>query len=323
MDKKAPKKNNKNVPHPSKQNNLEMQPKITPQNKARPITGIKPNQRPKINLSKKSNTPKKISVINLNEEVSIKESKKSKDNIHSKKINPKENVKKLKNVNSNNINNNINKKNNEIKDLNIIDQTSNLTSIYNALTFINLKLDSTFSSQKEEAERTLNDKYNEAIELKEKNFKLFQQINSMSNIIEIDDYFLNNYSKIMEVYPKVSNVVENMNDIVSNINYGLDRMYLVDDLLCDENILEKNIAQIKCDLEVMNINIEKKMDEINLNKKKYDELYNELMKNDEEIKNIESKLDIYKQNVLTNNIDVIYEKLSEKNKRLLNDILND
>lgn len=321
MDKKAPKKNNKIVPYQAKQNNLEMQHKMTTQNKVRPITGIKHNQRSKLNLVKKSNTPKKISVINLNEEVSIKESKKSKDNIHNKKINSKENVKKMKNLNLNN--NNINKNNNENKNLSIIDQMANLTSIYNALTFINLKLDSTFSSQKEEAERILNEKYNEAIELKEKNFKLFQQINSMSNIIDIDDYFLNNYSKIMEVYPKLSNVVENMNDIVSNINYGLDRMYLVDDLLCDENILEKNIAQIKSDFEVMNKNIEKKIDEIDLNKKKYEELYNKLMKNDEEIKNIESKMDVYKQNVLTNNIDVIYQKLSEKNKRLLNEILND
>ena len=175
-----PKKNNKIVPYPAKQNNLEMQHKITTQNKVRPITGIKHNQRSKLNLVKKSNTPKKISVINLNEEVSIKESKKSKDNIPNKKINSKENVKKMKNLNLDN--NNINKNNNENKNLSIIDQMANLTSIYNALTFINLKLDSTFSSQKEEAERILNEKYNEAIELKEKNFKLFQQINSMSNI---------------------------------------------------------------------------------------------------------------------------------------------
>ena len=145
----------------------------------------------------------------------------------------------------------------------------------------------------------------------------------MSNIIDIDDYLLNNYSKIMEVYPKVSNVAENMNDIVSNINYSIDRIYLVDDLLCDENILEKNLKQIKNDFEIMNQNIEKKMDEINDNKKKYEELYNRLINNDEEIKSIENKLDVYKQDVLTNNIDVIYEKLSEKNKKLLNDILND
>ena len=114
-----------------------------------------------------------------------------------------------------------------------------------------------------------------------------------------------------------------MNDIVSNVNYGIDRMYLVDDLLCDENILQKNIIQTKNDFEIMNNNIEKKMDEINENKKKYEELYNKLIQYETQIKNIENKLDSFKQNVLTNNIDIIYEKLSEKNKKLLNQILND
>ena len=100
-------------------------------------------------------------------------------------------------------------------------------------------------------------------------------------------------------------------------------MYIVDDLLCDENILEKNIIQTKNDFEIMNNNIEKKMDEINENKKKYEDLYNKLKEYETQIKNIENKLDSFKQNVLTNNIDIIYEKLSEKNKKLLNQILND
>ena len=322
MDKKAPKKIHNNIHNQQIKNNFEQSDKIVQQKKERPITGIRPVQKKKINLNKKPGTPKKISVVNLNDEISLKETKKPKVNIINKKNNPKENIKKIKNNNSK-INNNINKENSEPKNLNIMEQLTNLTSLYNALSLINLKLDSTFSSQKEEAERSLNNKYTEAIELKEKNFKLFQQINSMSNIIDIDDYLINNYSKIVEVYPKVSNVVENMNDIVSNINYSIDRMYLVDDLLCDGNILEKNIAQIKNDFEIMNKNIEKKIEEINSNKKKYEELYNKLMNNDKEIKNIENKLDIYKHNVLTNNIDDIYQKLLEKNKNLLDNILND
>lgn len=323
MDKKAPKKVSKNIPHQQKQNNESKFQKNSSKNEVRPSTGFKQINKPNIILSKKSNTPKKISIININEEISVKDPKKPKDNNIHRKIALKEKSKKPVNINSNNKNNNIKQKNAEPKNLSNLEQIANLTSLYNALTFINLKIDSTFSSQKEEAERTLNNKYTEAIELKEKNFKIFQQINSMSNIIDIDDYFLNNYTKIMEIYPKVSNVVENMNDIVSNINYSIDRMYLVDDLLCDENILEKNIVQVKNDLQVMNKNIEKKMDEIDENRKKYEELYNKLMNNDKEIKEIENKLDIYKQNVLTNNIDVIYQKLTEKNKKLLSDILND
>ena len=145
----------------------------------------------------------------------------------------------------------------------------------------------------------------------------------MSNIIDIDDYFLNYYSKIMEIYPKVSNIVENMNDFVSNINYSIDRIYLVDDLLCDENILEKNIIATKEELEIMNKNLENKKDEIYGNKKKYEEKYNRLKNQEKDIEDIENKLDIFKQNVLVNNIDSIYIKLVDKNKKILNDILND
>ena len=322
MDKKAPKKINKNIPHQQNQTNQSKFHKTLNKNDVRPITSVKPINKQNIPLSKKSNTPKKISVINLNEELSSKESKNINDKNKRKRSGVKEKIK-VNDLKLSKNKNNITQSQTVEKNLNIIDQLSNLTSLYNALEFINIKLDSTFSTQKEEAEQTLNNKYKEAIELKEKNFNLYQQINSMSNIIDIDDYFLNNYQKIIDIYPKVSNVVENMNDIVSNVNYSIDRMYLVDDLLCDENILEKNIIQTKNDFEIMNNNIEKKMDEINENKKKYEELYNKLKEYETQIKNIENKLDSFKQNVLTNNIDVIYEKLSEKNKKLLNQILND
>ena len=322
MEKKAPKKTNKNIPH---EKNQKIEPKfhkILDKNNARPITSTKPISRQNISLLKKSNTPKKLSIINLNEEVSVKESQ----NTNIKNSMKKSSLREKNKFNDTNIKknkNNISQSQTVEKNINIIDQLSNLTSIYNALEFINIKLDLTFSSQKEEAEQTLNNKYKEAIELKEKNFNLYQQINSMSNIIDIDDYFLNYYQKIIDIYPKISNVVENMNDIVSNVNYSIDRMYLVDDLLCDENNLQNNIIQTKNDFEIMNNNIEKKIGEINENKKKYEELYNKLIEYEKQIKNIENKLDTFKQNVLTNNIDVLYQKLSEKNKKLLNQILND
>ena len=322
MEKKAPKKTNKNIPHEKNQKIDRKFHKILDKNNARPITSTKPISRQNISLLKKSNTPKKLSIINLNEELSVKESQ----NTNIKNSMKKSSLREKNKFNDTNIKknkNNISQSQTVEKNINIIEQLSNLTSLYNALEFINLKLDSTFSSQKEEAEQTLNNKYKEAIELKEKNFNLYQQINSMSNIIDIDDYFLNYYQKIIDIYPKVSNVVENMNDIVSNVNYSIDRMYLVDDLLCDENNLQNNIIQTKNDFEIMNKNIEKKIGEINENKKKYEELYNKLIEYEKHIKNIENKLDTFKQNVLTNNIDVLYQKLSEKNKKLLNQILND
>ena len=316
MDKRINKKEIKNIPNKQNQNISHKLPKKNTQNSLRPSSKTKQVNKNPINPAKKSNTPKKIAIKNLNEcVIPQKESKES----NVKHI-QKKNIKKENNSNNNNINNN---NQTSSKNLNIIDQISNLTSLYNALSFINNKLDSTFSSQKKEAEQSLYNKYSEAIELKEKNFKIFQQINSMTNIIDIDDFFMNNYTKMMAVYPKASNVVENMNDIVSNINYSVDRMYLVDDLLCDENILQQNIIQIKNDFEIMNNNIEKKINEINDNKGKYDELYNKLNYNEEETKKIENKLGSFKQNVLTSNIEIIHQILSAQNQKLLNNILNE
>jgi len=317
MEKKIIKKENKNISNKQNQYNLNEFTKKNTHN-LRPSSNTKQMNKISANNQKKPNTPKKCAIKNLNDcAIPQKEFKDQNEKHIPKKVIKKQNNKKEINNNINNINQS------PPKGINLIDQLSNLTSLYNALSFINSKLDLTFSSQRNEAENSLHNKYSEAIELKEKNFKIFQQINSMTNIIDIDDYFINNYSKMMAIYPKVSNVVENMNDIVSNINYSVDRMYLVDDLLCDENVLQNNIIQIKNDFEIMNKNIEKKIEEINCNKGKYDELYNKLNYNDEEIKKIENKLGSFKQNVLTSNIDIIYQTLLNKNQKLLNDILND
>ena len=321
--KKITKKDSKPIPNKQNQNKSKQMPKKNTQNTLRPSSKTKANPTITINNIKKSNTPKKILIKNLNEcAIPQKEQKIVKEQ------NEKQISKKLikKEINKKTLHNN-NDSNNSFqifnKNLSLIDQISNLTSLYNALSFINYKIDSNFSSQKKEAEHSLYNKYSEGIELKEKNFKLFQQINSMTNIIDIDDYFINNYSNMMDVYPKISNVEENMNDFVSNINYSIDRMFLIDDLLCDENILQKNIIQIKNDFEIMNNNLEKKIEEINGNKNKYNELYNKLNIYEEEIKKIENKLGKFKQNVLTNNIEIIHKILSDKNKKLLNEILNE
>ena len=322
--KKINKKDNKPIPNKKNQNNNNNKmPKKNTQNNLRPSSKTKETTKINSNNIKKSNTPKKIAIKNLNEcAIPQKEPKINKEK-NEKQI-PKKIIKKeihKKDMHNNSDSNNSFQSSN--KNLNIIEQISNLTSLYNALSFINNKIDSNFSFQRKEAEHSLYDKYSEGIELKEKNFKLFQQINSMTNIIDIDDYFVNNYSKMMGVYPKISNVIENMNDIVSNINYSVDRMFLIDDLLCDENILQQNIINIKNNFEIMNNNLEKKIEEINGTKNKYNELYNKLNTYEEEIKKIENKLGTFKQNVLINNIEIIYKILSDKNKNLLEEILNE
>ena len=317
MENKINKKDNKNIKKDAVVNNNTSQKKKLQTNIRPQSSKINSKNKLNINNSKKTNIQKQANIHDLNEVFKVE----PKNQIQNKISTKKEINKNI--INKNNINKSKESQSKTPKNLSTIDEMENLTSLHNALLFLSLKLDSTFLSQKNEVEQELYNKYNEAINLKEKNFKLYQQINSMTNIIGIDNYFINNYNKIMEVFPKISNVVENMNDIVSNINYGLDRIYLIDDLLCDENLLQKNIIQIQKDFAQLNNNLEKKIDEINANKLKYEEIISKINSNDEKLKKIENKLGDYKHNVLTNNIDVIYQKLSEKNKKLLDNILND
>ncbi len=219
-----------------------------------------------------------------------------------------------------NINNQQNKKNQTTI---LKEQINDLISIYNAMEYFSQGIDITFNNQRNYAENILNSKYLQNLKLKEANYKLFQQMNSMENITNIDDYFIQNYEKIVDVCPKINNVIENMNDFCSNINYSLDRLYLNGNISCDENILKKNINETAKNIEIMNNKLkEKKMilDEMKVN---YSNLYSNIIKNDIIFKEVENKVKDYKNIFLGNNIESINQQLKIKNKALLYSILND
>ena len=202
-------------------------------------------------------------------------------------------------------------------------EIENLTSIYNALEFINENLDKTFTIQRTAAEKSLNDKTLLNLKLKEENFKLFSKLNSMNNITNIDEYFLNTYDNMMTIGPKVNNIIENMNDFVSNINYGLDRLYLNGNITCDENILRKVISTTSNDINEMVTSLKPKTEQINQMKDHYTELYNLLLTHKEKYNEISKLITSYKTNFLCDNIDKITQELSNENKLLLNSIIND
>jgi hypothetical protein len=219
-----------------------------------------------------------------------------------------------------NINNQQNKKNQTSI---LKEQINDLISIYNAMEYLSQGIDITFNNQRNYAENILNAKYLKNLKLKESNYKRFQQINSMENISNIDDYFLQNYDKIIEVCPKINNVIENMNDFCSNINYSLDRLYLHGNISCDENQLKKNINETIKDIDIMNNKLKDKKNILNEMKVNYSNLYSNIIKNDILFKEVENKEKDYKNNFLGNNIESINQQLKIKNKNLLSSILND
>ena len=205
--------------------------------------------------------------------------------------------------------------------LSLKEQIDNLTSIYNALLYIDYNLDKTFRTQRNSAEVSLNEKIISNLKLKEENFKLFSKLNNMNDISNIDEYFLNSYEKMMSNAPKVNNIIENMNDFISNINYGLDRLYLNGTIACDTSQLRKSITTTVYDIDFMHSSLIVKKEELNTMKDNYSSLLGMISKHKEQYDTVERMISAYKTNFLCDNIDKINKSLQEENKILLNNII--
>ena len=227
------------------------------------------------------------------------------------------------NTNASIISSNPNKiiKQNKSYPLSIINQIENLTSIYNALLYIKNNLENTFQSQRFCAEISLNEKTISNLKLREENFKAISKLNSMNDITNIDEYFLNIYDKIMSNAPKVNNIIENINDFTSNIKYGLDRLYLNGNIACDENLLRMTITTTINDIDSMSSLLQQKSKEIKSMKDNYGNLLKMISNHKVHYDNIQRIISNFKANFLCNNINKITCSLQEENKNLLNNII--
>ena len=288
-------------------------PNSTTNNNNNNVNNNNKNNQNKINKRPNSSNPKRKNSLKVKtNEINIPPITNYNNSTLNQSKSPNENI----NENTNNQN-----KKNQVSILK--DQINDLISIYNIMEYFSQGIDITFNNQRNYAENILNAKYLQNLKLKESNYKLFQQINSMENISNIDDYFLQNYDKIIEVCPKINNVIENMNDFCSNINYSLDRLYLHGNISCDENQLKKNINETIKDIDIMNNKLKDKKNILNEMKVNYSNLYSNIIKNDILFKEVENKEKDYKNIFLGNNIESINQQLKIKNKNLLSSILND
>lgn len=199
-------------------------------------------------------------------------------------------------------------------------EIENLKSLYYQLEFLNLKLSNTFSKQKILAEDMFYEKINEIIELRETNFNLFSQINGIKNISKIEEYLGTLYSKIHIIESKMANVLENIDDFKSNINFGLDRLYLEDNIVCDENDLIKNFEGGTMTLnDVIRVN-QNKFDEIESLKKNYMQFIHLIEEKSEKIEKIKLLLENKKTEVLENTTEKIFHRINEENNALENSL---
>lgn len=226
-------------------------------------------------------------------------------------------------TNSSIVSTNSNKKikQNQSLPVSLTETVENLTSIYNALLYIKLNCERTFQSQCYFAERSLNEKTISNLKLREENFKALSKLNSMNDITNIDEYFLNIYDKMISNAPKVNNIIENINDLTSNINYGLDRLYLNGNIACDENLLKITISSTIANIDSMESLLVPKSKEIKTMKDNYGNLLKIISNHKAQYDNIQRMIYKFKASFLCNNIDKIASSLQKENNFLLNNII--
>jgi hypothetical protein len=214
------------------------------------------------------------------------------------------------------VKNNILSNNNNNQSISIEEEIENLKSVLYQLEFLNLKLQNSFNKQQEMAEGLFAEKIDTIIKLREYNFNISSRINNMNHISKIEEYLSITYPKISSVEAKVNNVLENLDDFKLNINYGLDRLYLEDNIVCDENAMIKNIQSGASILEkILNENKEK-FEQISVIKDKYYQFLKMIEEEKIKLEKLKNLTNKYKQKVLQEGIDKIENNLVTENKKL-------
>jgi hypothetical protein len=118
----------------------------------------------------------------------------------------------------------------------------NFRSLFYQLDYINCILEKTIETQTINAESQITEKCEELNNNRERNLNIHSKVINMENILKIEEFFSFNYEKILNLLTKLNSIGENLEDLKPNINFALDKIYLDDNIVCDENLLRKNLT---------------------------------------------------------------------------------
>lgn len=197
-----------------------------------------------------------------------------------------------------------------------------LLTIHNQLEFINIQIQNTFQKQKEASEKILFERVNEIIKLREYIFNINSKLNNKVNISEIENYLSINYSKILQITPKINNLLENIDDIKINLNYGMDRIYLEDNLVCDEKEFLENINKSVIALDKLGKDSSANLNQIDSVKENYQNYFKQIKILHEKMNLLNNLIKKEKDNKLEETVKNITISLTKENINLENDIFN-
>ena len=117
-------------------------------------------------------------------------------------------------------------------------------------------------------------------------------------------------------------MLENANDFKLNFNYGLDKLYLEDSIVCDEKGLSSNLEKGISTINDLYVNNKEKFENVEDLRKKIADFY-ELLNYEKNLTNeLSSLLENYERNSLDKNVEKMRQFLLDENEQLEKDLIN-
>jgi hypothetical protein len=200
-------------------------------------------------------------------------------------------------------------------------QLENFESLYNQMVYLNLQLENTYTEQKVLIEKLFVIKMNEINSLRNYIFTLNSKLINMVNITHIEKYLDFTYHKVMSSQPKINEILENIDDMKLNINFGLDRMQLEDNLVCDEQILGTNLNLLTSNIHKFNLQNEGQRELIEEVKEMYRTYLAQLSDLKEQILKLSNNFEKTKERELNLKLEKISDELEDENEKILRNII--
>ena len=120
---------------------------------------------------------------------------------------------------------------------------------------------------------------------------------------------------------KITQVLENVNDFKLNFNYGLDKLYLEDNIVCDEIGLQSNLENAIMTINDLYMNNQDKFQNVEDLTKKIANFY-ELLSHEKSLSNeIKNLLESFERTLLISNMIMIKNSLILENEILEKELL--
>ena len=117
------------------------------------------------------------------------------------------------------------------------ENTKDLRSLYHQLVYLSIICKKSLKTQAIDYESQVKTKIVEYHLVKESEFQATSEFLTLSNLINIEQTLETLHSRIMSLIPKLVESQETLPGLLNSLATGMDRLFLEDNIICDEKLL--------------------------------------------------------------------------------------